>query len=102
MQAIIGSLARRQLAYQVTSRFNGGALINIAHAHNDASSNPAAGSVSEELLSRLKDKELAQTLGYVGDEWTPASDGSTYPVGLCCELAFALTVREGGQLDSGT
>ncbi|KAK9797442.1 hypothetical protein WJX73_005347 [Symbiochloris irregularis] len=80
MQAIFGSLARRQLAQQVSTRYNGGALITLAHAHNDASSNPGAGRVSEDLLSRLKDKDLAQTLGYIGDEWTPASDGSTYPV----------------------
>lgn len=98
MQAIFGSLARRQLAHQVSSRFHGGALINIAHAHNDASRNAAAGSVSEELLSRLKDKELAQTLGYIGDEWTPASDGSTYSVGICSAFASAPTVAGGGQL----
>ena len=87
MQAIFGSLARRQIALQVPTRFAGGALMNLAHAHNNASSNAAAGSVSEALLSRLKDKDLAQTLGYIGDEWTPASDGSTYPVGTCRGIA---------------
>lgn len=35
---------------------------------------------SDELLSKLKDKELLKTLGYVGGEWTQASDGSTYSV----------------------
>lgn len=38
---------------------------------------PAA---SEELLSRIKDKNLVKTMGFIGGEWTPASDGSTYSV----------------------
>lgn len=36
--------------------------------------------VSEDLRSKLSDKELLQTHGYVGGEWIQANDSSTFEV----------------------
>jgi hypothetical protein len=37
---------------------------------------------SEELLSKLQDKELLRTCGFIGGKWSEASSGATYDVGL--------------------
>ena len=52
----------------------------MAYGHSSASGSGSVSQGSEELQSKLKDKELLKTLGFVGGEWTPASDGSTYDV----------------------
>ena len=51
-------------------------------AHARAASTESSAGASEELLSRIKDKDLVKTLGFVGGDWTPASDGSTYAVSV--------------------
>lgn len=35
---------------------------------------------SDELLSKLKDKELLRTCGFLGGKWSEASNGATYDV----------------------
>jgi hypothetical protein len=35
---------------------------------------------SEELLSKLQDKELLRTHGLIGGKWSEASNGATYDV----------------------
>ena len=37
--------------------------------------------VSDDLLSKIKDRGLVKTQGLVGGEWVGASDGSTFDVG---------------------
>ncbi len=38
--------------------------------------------VSDELLSRLTDKELLHTCGFIGGKWLQATDRTTYQVGV--------------------
>lgn len=35
---------------------------------------------ADELLSKLKDKELLRTCGFLGGKWSEASNGATYEV----------------------
>jgi hypothetical protein len=47
---------------------------------SDVAERPVESTVSEELLSRLKDKSLLHTAGFVGGRWVGATDRSTYQV----------------------
>lgn len=40
-------------------------------------------SISDELMSRLQDKELLHACGFIGGKWTKASDRATYQVSNC-------------------
>ena len=44
--------------------------------------------VSDELVSKLSDKELLKTQGYVGGEWIQANDSSTFEVTRHCTLVL--------------
>ena len=38
---------------------------------------------SKAFLDRMKDKDLLKTSGFIGGQWVPASDGSTFDVSCC-------------------
>ena len=61
-------------------------FLGLAMAHVRAASTGSDASASEELMSRIKDKSLVKTLGFIGGEWTPAHDGSTYAVSASDQL----------------
>ena len=50
-----------------------------------AASNASA--TVEGLEARLKDKKLLRLQGYIGGQWTDATDESTFDVSSCCEIA---------------
>lgn len=52
-----------------------------AYSNSTKQPEPVELTVSEELLSKVEDKELLRTGGLIGGKWSPASDRATYQVG---------------------
>jgi hypothetical protein len=55
---------------------------------------PLEARVSEDLLARIKDKDLVHTCGFIGGKWTQATDRATYQV--CAGRVFRVRVGGGG------
>jgi hypothetical protein len=50
---------------------------------------------SEELLSKLQDKELLRTCGFIGGKWSEASNGATYDVSTTLTARLVAVQRRG-------
>lgn len=73
-----------QLTRGVTSSGSGSGGISSTQQQQTGKSVGA----SDELLAKLKDKELLRTCGLIGGKWSEASNGATYDVSTHAHLCL--------------
>lgn len=75
----------QQFTLGATARAQKRLLLRLCQSFEQYSTNteppePVEMRISEDLLSKVKDKDLLRTSGFIGGKWTPATNNATYQV----------------------